>query len=190
MAKNSKEFLTGVVLGLILTILLAVKVMASPVGDPYEPGKAEIDEAKAYLEEYQIKIPEDVEEACEYYGKKYGICPETLEAICWVESNCIPSVQSQDKSCKGLMQIKPSCHQDRMNKLNARNVFGIWDNIEVGTDYLCELLKDDSGDIAVALTLYNGQSRAKVEKARKGEYSKYVKKILRISGYLEIVHGK
>ena len=173
MNKNTKELLTGIMIGIFLTLVFAIKVMASPIED-----------ADKYIEENQIKIPVEVREACEYYGNKYDIQPEVLEAVCWVESRCQKTAQDPTKSCKGLMQVKPAVHSERMIRLNARNVFGIWDNVEVGTDYLSELL-DEEQDLGVALAMYNGQSTAKIEKARKGEYTGYVKQILTISDALE-----
>ena len=86
------------------------------------------------------------------------------------------------------MQIKPTCHKDRMIRLNARNVFDPANNVKIGTDYIAELMQDE--DIATALTIYNGQSESRIEAARRGEYSSYVKQILKISEALERVHNK
>lgn len=172
-----KEFGTGILIGIIGILLFTVTAFADPV------------DAEAYLQEEGVEIPEEIEFWSEYYGEKYGICPEVIEAMIWTESRCIPSAQSADKSCKGLMQVKPSCHQERMQRLNARNVFGITENIRIGTDYLAELAEDEE-DIAVALAKYNGQSGEKIKKARNGQYSGYVKQILKIAGALEEVHGK
>lgn len=161
------------------------KAYAKTVNNQYDADKAK---AKSYLQDNGIEIPDEIAFWCEYHGKKYGICPEILEAVCWVESRCTQDAQSPDKSCKGLMQIKPACHTKRMQRLNALNVFGISDNIKIGADYLTELGGNE--DIAVALTIYNGQSEAKIEKARNGEYSGYVKNILEISEALERVNNK
>lgn len=169
MSKKAKEYLTGALLGLILGALFFAKlVFAAP--------------------QEEVVILDDVRFWCEKYGEEYGISPGILEAVCWVESRCTSDAQSADKSCKGLMQIKPSCHRDRMDRLGVRNIFGTWENIKVGADYLAEL--SQSEDIAVALTIYNGQSEARIEAARKGQYSGYVKRILEISEMLERSHEK
>lgn len=178
-----KEFLTGIIIGLLFGIIFFAKLAFGAPVDDSEKARAE-----QYLDDEGVEIPEEVEFWAEYYGDRYDICPETIEAVCWVKSRCTPSAQDSTKSCKGLMQIKPSCHKDRMARLNALNVFGISDNIKIGTDYLSEL--GGSNEIAVALTIYNGQSDARVEAARKGELSGYVKKVLAISEALERVHGK
>lgn len=183
MSDKAKEYLLGVLLGLMFSLLFFHKLAFGAPVDDSEKARAE-----QYLDDEGVEIPEEVEFWAEYYGDRYDICPETIEAVCWVESRCIPTAQDPTKSCKGLMQVKPSCHKDRMARLNALNVFGIPDNIKIGTDYLAEL--GGSNEIAVALTLYNGQSDARVEAARKGELSGYVKKVLAISEALERVHGK
>ena len=194
MKKATEEILTGIAIGIILSILLAIKVLAAPIGQTideleYWPHQAQIDEANQLLAEKRIVIPDEMAEACEYFGAKYNICPEILEAMLFVEAGCQKTAQSPDKQCKGLMQIKPSVHQARMQRLNALNVFDTWDNIEIGTDYLAELL-NGTDEIAVALAKYNGQSEDKINKVRRGEYTGYVKKVLAISEALERSHFK
>lgn len=182
--KSVQEILLGFLIGILLSLLIGIRAFAAV----NSPADVQRNEAERYLQSEGIEIPEEIEFWAEYYGDKYGICPEVIEAVCWVESNCKPTAQSQDKECKGLMQIKPACHRDRMDRLNARNVFAVSDNIKIGTDYLAEL--GGSEEIAVALTIYNGQSEAKIESARRGQLSEYVKKILKISAALERINGK
>lgn len=143
--------------------------------------------SKVHAEE--VTITDEVKFWTEKYGSEYNIAPEVLQAMCWVESKCDPIAQSPDKSCKGLMQIKPSCHRNRMDRLGVRNVFGTWENIKIGTDYLAELAAEEE-DIAVALARYNGQSAEKIEKTRQGQYSGYTKEILEIAQELERRNGK
>lgn len=182
---KAKEWLTGILIGIILIFLLAVKAIAAPVNSPED---AEREKARQYLSANAVVIPEEVEFWSEYYGEQYDICPETIEAICWVESRCTPTAQDASKACKGLMQIKPTCHRDRMNRLDVQNIFGIRENIKVGTDYLAEL--GGTEDIAVSLAIYNGQSAQAIERTRQGEYTGYVKKVLTLSAALERDHGK
>lgn len=170
MNHKTKEYLLGITIGLIMGILFFSKIIfAAPVEE--------------------VEIPEEIEFWCEYYGKQYDICPETLEAMCWVESRCTPSAQSADKSCKGLMQVKPSCHKKRMDRLGVRNIFGVWENIKTGTDYLAEL-RGDAPDIAEALYLYNGNATGAERYKKTKEVTGYAKKVLDISEELEEKHGK
>ena len=167
-----------------ILMLIPTKALAAVNG----PEDAEREKALSYLSENAVEIPEDVEYLAEYYGEQYDICPEVLEAVCWVESRCTQDAQSPDKSCKGLMQIKPTCHRDRMARLNVQNVFGVRENIKLGADYLAEL--QDTEDIAVSLAKYSGQSAQAIERTRQGEYTGYVKKVLTLSAALERDHGK
>lgn len=167
-----------------ILMLIPTKAMAAVNG----PEDAEREKALSYLSENAVEIPEDVEYWAEYYGEQYDICPEVLEAVCWVESRCTQDAQSPDKSCKGLMQIHVNSHRARMEKCNVQNVFGVRENIKLGADYLAEL--QDTEDIAVSLAKYNGQSAASISEAREGKYTGYVKKVLTISEALERKHGK
>ena len=167
-----------------ILMLIPTKAMAAVNG----PDDAEREKALSYLSENAVEIPEDVEYWAEYYGEQYDICPEVLEAVCWVESRCTQDAQSPDKSCKGLMQIHVNSHRARMEKCNVQNVFGVRENIKLGADYLAEL--QDTEDIAVSLAKYNGQSEAAIDETRKGKYTGYVKKVLTISEALERAHNK
>ena len=178
-----KDWIVGVVIGLIVMLLCTVKVFAAN-----NPEEAEREKALMYLSENAVVIPEEVEFWCEFYGERYDICPEILEAVCWKESRCTPDAQNASKTCKGLMQIKPACHQARMARCDVQNIFGIRENIKVGADYLSELKGTE--DIAVALAIYNGQSDSQVEKVRQGKYTGYVAKVLEVSAALERAHGK
>ena len=167
-----------------ILMLIPTKALAAVNG----PEGAEREKALSYLSENAVEIPEDVEYWAEYYGEQYDICPEVLEAVCWVESRCTQDAQSPDKSCKGLMQIHVNSHRARMDKCNVQNVFGVRENIKLGADYLAEL--QDTEDIAVSLAKYNGQSATAINEARKGNYTGYVKKVLTISEALERAHNK
>jgi soluble lytic murein transglycosylase-like protein len=143
-------------------ILWATLLMASRVSAAEEP----------------VVITEEVDFWADYYGQRYDIDPAVIKAMAWHESRCIPSAQSEDKKCKGILQINPNCHRERMDRLKARNVFDTGQNIHVGIDYLWELLAEEGGKLEPALTRYNGQNEAAVEDARNGKPGRYVKKIL------------
>lgn len=155
-----KEFKIGIGIGIICLIFFG---SATAFGAEPEP----------------VAITDEVQFWSEYFGGKYGISPELIEAMAWHESRCVSSAQSDDKRCKGVMQVNPHFHQERMERLKARNVFDIGQNIHIGTDYLAELLNEECGNVPAALARYNGQSAEKVEKARNGEYGGYITVILK-----------
>lgn len=177
MSKEAKEWVTGIVIGLILMLLLSVKVLA-----------ATPEEAERYLSENAVEIPEEVEFWANHYGAMYGVKPEIIEAVCWVESRCTQDAQNADKSCKGLMQIKVSSHRARMQKCNVQNIFGIRENIKVGADYLAEL--DGERDISEALMAYNGDTNGVTRYRETGKVSKYAREVLEVSAALERLHNK
>ena len=134
--------------------------------------------SKVSAAEEPVVITEEVDFWADYYGGRYDIDPAVIKAMAWHESRCIPSAQSEDKKCKGILQINPNCHRERMDRLNARNVFDVGQNVHTGTDYLWELLSEEGGKIEPALARYNGQSERAVEDARNGKPGRYIKKIL------------
>ena len=86
------------------------------------------------------------------------------------------------------MQINEPYHKERMERLGVTDIFDLEGNIHVGADYLAELFAQYQ-DVGVVLSVYHGESKA-VERANKGNLSKYVKKILAKSEELERLHGK
>jgi hypothetical protein len=173
---------------LIRAVIVAVILTTTPVYAANSPADVEREKAKAYLEENQVEIPEEVEYWCEYYGEQYDICPEVLEAVCWRESRCTQEAQSPDKSCKGLMQIHVGSHRARMERCDVQNIFGIRENIKVGADLLNELQADT--DITEALCLYNGDTEGAKRYRETGKASRYAEKVLEVSAALERVHFK
>lgn len=55
----------------------------------------------------------------------------------------------------GLMQVRPDCHYDRMERLGVTDLHDGVGNVTVGIDYLDECLDRCGGDYAAALTMYN-----------------------------------
>ena len=131
------------------------------------------------MSENAVDIPEEVEFWAEHYGERYGVKPEIIEAVCWVESRCTQDAQNADKTCKGIMQIKVNSHKSRMDKCNVQNIFGLRENIKVGTDYLAELGVNDETEGALAA--YNGTTNRE---------SKYVKTVIATADALETIHKK
>ena len=141
------------------------------------------DEAYAELSENGVQIPWSVYVECNEAAKQYQICPELLMAMCWQETRCRPELSNG--GCKGICQVNPKWHADRMNKLGVTDIYDEQGNILVACDYLSELFQDDE-DAAVVLMEYNGDSKAHED----GYISDYAENILKVSAALERVHGK
>lgn len=132
------------------------------------------------------EVPDNVRTACEKYGEEYNIAPELLEAIIWHESRYTPGVYAG--SCKGLMQVNVTYHQDRMKKLGVTDIFDVDGNIHVGADYLAELFTLYE-DPAVVLGFYHGESNA-IWKANNNKLSPYTKSVLKKAAEFEELEAK
>lgn len=138
--------------------------------------------------EEQTGIPEEIYQDAEIIGHQYDICPELLMALAERESCFTPTVENG--SCKGLMQVNASCHRDRFSKQGWS--YTEWKdpykNMYVAADYLHELFEKYE-DVGIVLGLYHGESNA-ISRAKRGQLSSYVTKILERSEQLERLHGK
>lgn len=133
-----------------------------------------------------VEVPEDVIRISEELGQQYGICPETIQAVAWVESRFDP--EAENDGCTGIMQVSGKWHKDRMARLGVEDLKDTKGNMTVAVDYLSELVEDGE-DMEIALMRYHGESRI-MEKLSEGELSEYVDKVLAVSAMLEHKHGK
>ena len=133
-------------------------------------------------------IPDEIYQDAEIIGHQFNICPELLMAMAERESRCLPEVENG--SCKGLMQVNASCHRDRFTEAgwSYTEWADSYKNMYVAADYLHELFTEYE-DVGIVLGLYHGESNA-ISRAKRGQLSSYVTKILERSEELERLHGK
>ena len=95
------------------------------------------------------------------YSKQYQLPPEFIICIIEQESTFRLTLTSS-ANCKGLMQINPSAHPEKLKKLKIKNgsIFYIDNNIQLGCMILREYY-DRSNDIKKALESYVGASQEK-----------------------------
>lgn len=134
----------------------------------------------------EIEVPRDVIKASEEIGGAYGICPETLQAMCYVESTFQPD--AENGGCVGIMQVSTKWHKDRMRRLGVTDLKDMRQNMLVAADYLSELAEDGE-DLEIALMKYHGETDI-YNRLDAGETSWYVEKVLSISAELERQHKK
>ena len=164
---------------MVLVFMLMLVAMYKIVDDPEEVG----------ARQDQYSVPAEIADAAERYGAEYNICPELIEAMAWYESNYY-QYDTSSTGCCGIMQVNPRWHWDRMERLGVTDIYDIDGNIHCGVDYLAELLEENE-ELAVALAIYNGQSKRDVDAAMYDGYiSKYASAILNMSYELETMHGK
>lgn len=133
-----------------------------------------------------VEVPFEVEEISVELGNAYGICPETIQAVCWVESRFQADAVNDD--CVGIMQVSERWHKDRMDRLGVTDLKDIRGNMAVAIDFLAELVEEGE-DMEKALMRYHGESNIG-QRLEAGEMSDYVDKVLSVSEMLERRNGK
>lgn len=118
----------------------------------------------------QVKISEakEIERAIYLLSVKHEIDPEMIFRIIAVESRFKIKAKSSH-GAKGLMQIIPKYHKDKINK---RNIYNIYVNIDVGIQIFKEY-KEKYKTTAKALKAYNGETKTNI----------YTKKIYAVNIY-------
>lgn len=146
--------------------LLALTVMCTLFIRVFSEASAEESFIREEYQEYAREIAQD-----------YGLDANILIAMIEAESSGRRKVVSS-AGCIGLMQISPKWHADRMAELKVDDLEDAYGNILVGADYFTELYEKYE-DIYTALMCYNeGEYSGAVERAERGEYSKYAEKIV------------
>lgn len=84
------------------------------------------------------------------YAQKHGLDPSLVRRVIEAESNFDPKSVSK-KGAMGLMQLMP----ETARELGVTNPFDPEQNIAGGTKYLARLLKQNRGNISLALAAYN-----------------------------------
>lgn len=167
-----KAFIADTLLGIIVGTFLALFFLCGLSADA---------EARA--------PQEDILDYIEDVSEDYNICPELVQAVIEQESSWNP--RAINGECIGLMQIDPSFHQERMDKLGVEDLTEPKGNILVGVDYLAELFEQHE-DIYAVLMFYNaGYSTKYGLRAWECEkYSDYAVKVAERSQELERRDGK
>ena len=94
-------------------------------------------------------------------GQARGIDPTLVLAIAAVESKFKPGAVNPATGAKGLMQIMPRWHQDKIHGIGGESsLMLIAPNISVGAAIMAEYLDAEDGDIQDALGHYLGTTGA------------------------------
>lgn len=135
---------------------------------------------------YDVPIEVDLLDHIQGLCADYVIPVELVLAMIEVESNYKSDAVSK-AGAKGLMQVIPEQHEDRMIKLNCPDLLDPYQNVTVGMNYLSELIDKYDGNFHKALTAYHhGPKGANDKFFGQGTYqSEYSLKVLETAQKIE-----
>lgn len=114
---------------------------------------------------------------------KNHIAPELVLAMIERESTYRADAIGDSGNSFGLMQIQKKFHLERMERLGVDNLLDPYQNVQVGIDYLAELL--GKGNTAYALMSYNGGPDYGKAMVNRGEISEYAEAVLQAAELLQ-----
>lgn len=129
----------------------------------------------SYTEKLQdVKLSAEMQQWLMSYSYERHISPFIIFAIIEKESDYDADAVGDAGESIGLMQIQEKWHQERMEKLGLSDLWDSQQNIQVGIDYLMELL-DENPDMEWVLNAYNGgREYADRKKDTHTEYATYI----------------
>ena len=132
---------------------------------------------KAETKYFDVPLSEELQDHIFYLGEKYSINPALIISMIEKESSFDPSKVGDNGDSFGLMQVQKKWHIERMARLDCYNLLDPWENIEVGVDYLAELVDMRRG-MVWALTAYNGGPTYANEKTEEHVITQYVRDVI------------
>lgn len=141
-----------------------------------EPATLEVVKSeKPHIEKLEdVKLSAEMQQWIMSYSYERHISPFVVFAIIEKESDYDEYAVGDAGESIGLMQIQEKWHKERMKELRLSDLWDSQQNIQVGIDYLLELL-DENPDMEWVLNAYNGgRAYADRKKDTHTEYATYI----------------
>lgn len=106
---------------------------------------------------------------------RYAVDEELINSVIAAESNFDPKAISR-KNARGLMQLLP----ETAARYGVHDIFDPRENIDAGTHFLSELLKQYNNDLALALAAYNAGPQRVTQLGRVPPYHETVSYVRRV----------
>ena len=169
-ASFSKDEITvaTVIIGFALLIVVSVFLLVNELAAQAKETDTNtiVTEAEFYDIPIDIDLLNHIQGLCADYEIPVELALAVIETESSYEADAVSPV-----GAKGLMQIIPEYHEDRMNRLNCIDLFDPYQNVTVGMDFLSELIEKYDGNLHKALTAYNyGQKGANDKFFGQGTY--------------------
>jgi soluble lytic murein transglycosylase-like protein len=111
---------------------------------------------------------------------RYAVDEELIASVIAAESNFDPKAISK-KNARGLMQLLP----ETAARYGVKDIFDPQENIDAGTHYLSELLKQYNNDLALALAAYNAGPEKVTQFGRIPPYTETISYVRRVKNAYE-----
>jgi hypothetical protein len=106
---------------------------------------------------------------------RYAVDEELIASVIAAESNFDPKAISK-KNARGLMQLLP----ETAARYGVKDIFDPQENIDAGTHYLSELLKQYNNDLVLALAAYNAGPEKVTQLGRVPPYNETISYVKRV----------
>jgi LysM repeat protein len=162
---------------------------STPEPDP-EPTATPAPDPTPEPESQQSTKPSDIPGLLEYYANQYGLDPNLVKAVAWVESNWNQSARNPS-GATGVMQIMPGTATWIDNNLISRPIDiynSAEDNIHAGTAYLDHMI-ETSGSVERGLASYVRGPGAVRRSGINENARNYIDAVMRVRDHLA-THGE
>jgi hypothetical protein len=106
---------------------------------------------------------------------RYAVDEELIASVIAAESNFDPKAISK-KNARGLMQLLP----ETAARFGVKDIFDPRENIDAGTHYLSDLLKQYNNDLVLALAAYNAGPEKVTQLGRVPPYTETISYVRRV----------
>ncbi|MBR5862163.1 MAG: transglycosylase SLT domain-containing protein [Bacteroidales bacterium] len=151
--------------------------------EPVEPSEAvtepvyEPEVGDPIVSYYDVPLSDDLQDHIFSLCEMYNVDPAIVIAMIEKESTYDPKIIGDNGNSFGLMQIQPRWHQERMDILGVTDLLDPYQNVQVGIDYLADMI-EQGGSIEWALMAYNGGPSYANDMVAIGSLSYYARTVL------------
>lgn len=173
----------ALILAAVLVLVWALCAAAGAAEDPEDTLSAasfpEEREAGSRIIYPGIPLEDGFQDYIAGLCRSYGVPVPLVLAVIAKESDFDAGLVGDNGQAYGLMQIQPQWHRERMRALGVIDLLDPAQNVQVGIDYLSELLDIGKGE-EYAVMWFNGGEIHANSYFKRGEMSHYCADVMRM----------